>query len=64
LPETASREILAELHSRRPMLHMCEDTGKVHPTRIAWVPAAGLAVNSRTGKLRRVMDERMSTLSS
>ncbi|HEY0989138.1 MAG TPA: hypothetical protein VGD80_18850 [Kofleriaceae bacterium] len=59
LPETASREILAELHSRRPMLHMCEDTGKVHPTRIAWVPAAGLAVNSRTGKLRRVMDERM-----
>lgn len=59
LPDSASREVLAELHTRRPMLHQCEDTGKVHPTQIAWVQAAGLAVNPRTGKLRRVMDERL-----
>lgn len=58
LPESASREVLAELHTQRPMLRDCERAGKIHPTRIEWVPAGSLAANPRTGKLRRVLDER------
>ncbi|TMQ18424.1 MAG: hypothetical protein E6J90_02065 [Deltaproteobacteria bacterium] len=58
IPEPASREVLAELHAQRPMLRDCERTEKIHATRIDWVSATGVAINPRTGKLRRVLDER------
>ncbi|HEX7839519.1 MAG TPA: hypothetical protein VF469_18710 [Kofleriaceae bacterium] len=58
VPESATRELLAELLAQRPMLRDCERAGKIHPTRIEWVSAPSLAVNPRTGKLRRVLDER------
>lgn len=58
LPEEAARELLAEFLAQRPMLHDWVVAGNVHPPRIEWVSPAGLAVNPRTGKLRRVLDER------
>jgi phenylacetate-CoA ligase len=58
VPSAAAGHVLAELHARRPMLRDGEAKGTVHPTCIDWVVAAGLAVHPRTGKLRRIVDER------
>lgn len=58
LPGSASQSLLAALHAQRPMLQAWTNTGQIHPTRIDWVSPSQLAVNPRTGKLRRIMDER------
>lgn len=56
--EAAAGQVLRELHAQRPMLRDGEARGTVHPSRVEWVTRAQLAVNPRTGKLRRVIDER------
>ncbi|MFY2557163.1 phenylacetate--CoA ligase family protein [Corallococcus terminator] len=58
LPESATQTLLTALHAQRPMLQAWTASGQIHPTRIDWVAPAQLAVNPRTGKLRRIMDER------
>lgn len=54
----AAEQVLRELHRQRPMLRDGEARGTVHPSRVEWVAPAELTVNPRTGKLRRVIDER------
>jgi phenylacetate-CoA ligase len=55
---SSSAEVLAELHAQRPMLRGGEAQGIVHATGLDWMHEGELAVNPRTGKLRRVIDER------
>ncbi len=53
-------EIVARLMQERPMLQHWFDDGKIHAVEVEWVGADALVVNPRTGKLRRVLDERNS----
>jgi phenylacetate-CoA ligase len=46
------------LFEARPLLRKAIDLGLIHPLRIEWVRASELAVNPRTGKLRRIVDQR------
>jgi phenylacetate-CoA ligase len=44
----------------RPMFDEHVRQGKIHPLAFEWVGVDGLTLNSRTGKLVRLIDERMS----
>ena len=61
-PESVSladtEAVLAALFSQRPMLRDWAKTGKVHTTHIEWVSPSRLAINPRTGKMRRIIDQR------
>lgn len=60
-PEQAVRhteQLLAQLAQERPMISMLQERAFIHPVRVAWLRGDELAVNSRTGKLRHVIDER------
>ncbi|MEI7891673.1 MAG: hypothetical protein WCI05_01195 [Myxococcales bacterium] len=50
--------IRAQLFVARPELKHAVDAGAVHPVAFEWVGSDGLEVVERTGKLRRVVDER------
>ncbi|MBL1102159.1 phenylacetate--CoA ligase family protein [Streptomyces coffeae] len=45
-------------HAARPMYAEAAAAGHVHPVALTWVRHADLAVNARSGKLIRVLDER------
>ncbi|MFC4492945.1 phenylacetate--CoA ligase family protein [Streptomyces ovatisporus] len=57
LPELTAAVDKAFL-AARPMYAAAVDAGHVHPMAVEWVRHADLAVNTRSGKLIRVIDER------
>ncbi|MFB0627503.1 phenylacetate--CoA ligase family protein [Streptomyces sp. AB3(2024)] len=61
--DPAGLEVLAEavvtgLNTARPLYPDSVANGFVHPLRVEWARHSDLAVNSRSGKLIRVLDER------
>jgi phenylacetate-CoA ligase len=63
-PDDAERAALARaltlrLADTRPMFDSHVRSGLIHPLAVEWVPATDLKVNPRTGKLVRLLDERM-----
>ncbi|MBD0692340.1 phenylacetate--CoA ligase family protein [Streptomyces sp. CBMA123] len=57
LPELAAA-VEAGIHAARPLYPEAVAAGYVNPLSVAWVRRQELAVNPRTGKLIRVLDER------
>lgn len=53
------RELTTRLGETRPMFADHVRKGLIHPLAFEWVAPDGLAVNPRTGKLVRLLDERM-----
>ncbi|PBC71037.1 phenylacetate-CoA ligase [Streptomyces sp. TLI_235] len=53
-----SASVVAALHAARPLYPEAVTAGHVHPLSVDWVRHHELAVNTRTGKLVRVLDER------
>ena len=53
------RDLIAAFYAFRPIYRQFVDAGKVHPVRIDWSPPATLETNTRTGKLKRVIDLRL-----
>jgi phenylacetate-CoA ligase len=53
-----SGAVIAEIHRARPLYEEFVRDAKVHPIAVEWVEAGGLETNSRTGKMRRVIDRR------
>lgn len=51
-------KIRAKLGIERPMFVSEAEAGKIHPLKIEFAPLARLEKNSRTGKLKRVIDRR------
>jgi phenylacetate-CoA ligase len=54
-------KIIEEIHKARPLYEEFVRDHKVHPIEIQWIKTSELETNSRTGKLRRVIDRRLST---
>lgn len=50
--------IVAQLFVQRPELKHCVDDGSIHPPDVEWVHESDLERVPRTGKLRRVVDQR------
>ncbi|WP_329201108.1 MULTISPECIES: phenylacetate--CoA ligase family protein [unclassified Streptomyces] len=55
---TLAQAVLAELETARPLYPDSVRAGFVHPPTVEWARHRDLAVNPRTGKLVRVLDER------
>ena len=55
-----AQEIVQALYHSRPMYQECMEQGKIHPARVEWVDPSAMEVNQRTGKLRRIIDQRLS----
>jgi phenylacetate-CoA ligase len=53
--------IIAEIHKARPLYEEFVRERKVHPIEIQWIKMNELETNSRTGKLRRVIDRRLNS---
>lgn len=53
--------IRKELLTERPLFGEAVDAGHIHPLSTEWVRHGDLAVNARSGKLIRVVDERMGS---
>jgi phenylacetate-CoA ligase len=51
-------QILEQLRAQRPALAHEADIGAIHPPTVEWVHEADLEKVPRTGKLRRVVDQR------
>lgn len=58
IPSGLAGEIVERVYAERHMFHDLLAQGLVHPLAIRWVTTEGLMVNSRTGKLRHVIDNR------
>lgn len=56
-----SEEITRALYHSRPMYQECMEQGKIHPARVEWVDSSAMDVNPRTGKLRRIIDQRLGS---
>ncbi|MFI1170718.1 phenylacetate--CoA ligase family protein [Streptomyces melanogenes] len=56
--ELLAKAVVTELESARPLYPDSVSTGFVHPLSVEWARHRDLAVNPRTGKLVRVLDER------
>jgi phenylacetate-CoA ligase len=57
LPGTAAA-VEDAIHTARPSYPEAVAAGHIHPLSVTWVRRSDLAVNSRTGKLIRLIDER------
>jgi phenylacetate-CoA ligase len=55
-----SEEIIADLRRQRPMYGDLLDSGKINPAVVEWIGEKELTVNPRTGKLRVVVDNRLT----
>ena len=53
-----SETIRQRLHRERPMFARAVDDRIIHPLSIEWAGAADVLINPRSGKLRRVIDQR------
>ncbi|MEU3778296.1 phenylacetate--CoA ligase family protein [Streptomyces sp. NPDC032472] len=56
--ETLAKAVVTELETVRPLYPDSVRAGFVHPLSVEWVRHRDLAVNPRSGKLVRVLDER------
>ncbi|MFD9483916.1 phenylacetate--CoA ligase family protein [Streptomyces sp. NPDC059991] len=56
--ELLAKAVVTELESARPLYPDSVSTGFVHPLSVEWARHRDLAVNPRSGKLVRVLDER------
>lgn len=56
--EPLAKAVVTELESARPLYPDSVSTGFVHPLSVEWARHRDLAVNPRSGKLVRVLDER------
>ncbi|WP_031070686.1 phenylacetate--CoA ligase family protein [Streptomyces sp. NRRL S-118] len=56
--EPLAKAVVTELENARPLYPDSVRAGFVHPLAVEWVRHRDLAVNPRTGKLVRVLDER------
>jgi phenylacetate-CoA ligase len=52
--------VRAAVYRERPMFNDLLRDGLVHPLAIEWVEHGDLIVNPRTGKLRRIVDNRLT----
>lgn len=59
--EALAAAVVARLHSTRAMYAESVEAGFIHPMTIDWTGYDRLTVNTRTGKLLRVVDERLDT---
>ncbi|GHB55053.1 phenylacetate-coenzyme A ligase [Streptomyces cirratus] len=57
-PRALAEAVIAELETVRPLYPDSVRAGFVHPLAVEWARHRDLAVNPRTGKLVRVLDER------
>ncbi|HRY15932.1 MAG TPA: AMP-binding protein [Candidatus Competibacteraceae bacterium] len=48
------------LYAARPMLREEQQRGMIHPPRFEWVGSGALEINPRTGKLKPIIDRRMT----
>jgi phenylacetate-CoA ligase len=51
-------EIIGKLEKNRTLIKEERKKGGIHPVEIEWVDADGISVNPRTGKLKRIIDNR------
>jgi len=56
-----AQKVVEEIHRARPLYEEFVRDNKVHPIEIQWIKMSELETNSRTGKLRRVIDRRLSS---
>lgn len=56
--EVFAKEVVTGLNTARPLYPDSVAAGFVHPLRVEWARHRDLVVNSRSGKLVRVIDER------
>jgi phenylacetate-CoA ligase len=56
-----TQKVVDEIHRARPLYEEFVRDNKVHPIEIQWIKMGELETNSRTGKLRRVIDRRLSS---
>ncbi|MEU7552856.1 AMP-binding protein [Streptomyces sp. NPDC044571] len=56
--DVLARRVVTGLNTARPLYPDSVEAGFVHPLRVEWARHRDLAVNSRSGKLVRVLDER------
>jgi phenylacetate-CoA ligase len=56
-----AQKVVEEIHRVRPLYEEFVRDNKVHPIEIQWIKMSELETNSRTGKLRRVIDRRLSS---
>ncbi|MCA6094534.1 phenylacetate--CoA ligase family protein [Streptomyces sp. SCA3-4] len=56
--EVLAKAVVTELNDARPLYPDSVRAGYVHPLAVEWVRHGDLVVNSRSGKLVRVLDER------
>ena len=54
------KAVVAEIHKMRPLYEEFVLDSKVHPIEVQWVENHELEVNTRTGKMRRVIDKRLN----
>ena len=47
-----------KVYEERPMFKDLLKNGLVHPLKVEWIGSEELTVNERTGKLRRIIDDR------
>jgi phenylacetate-CoA ligase len=59
LLKKAEAEILKKLYYEKPVLVELIDGDKIHPPQIEWIDASQLIYNKRTGKLLKLIDERL-----
>ena len=59
--QAAWNERLAEaLYAARPLLREEQQRGTIHPPCFEWVASGALAINPRTGKLKPIIDRRIT----
>lgn len=54
----AAEQVTAAIYASRPLYVDLLQQGLVHPLKVEWVDASALVINPRTGKLKRVLDQR------
>ncbi|MFC2131439.1 phenylacetate--CoA ligase family protein [Bacteroidota bacterium] len=51
-------EIINTIETQRALIKEEKEAGKIHPIEISWVDSEGIQINPRTGKLKRIIDNR------
>jgi len=55
-----NQRLTEALYAARPMLRDELQRGAIHPPRFEWVGSGRLEINPRTGKLKPIIDQRMT----
>ena len=59
VPASVTETVRAAVYQGRPMFTDLLSDGLVHPLAVEWIESDDLIVNPRTGKLRRIVDNRL-----